>query len=152
MMTKLLLEGFILTGILIFFFFCLLGLLALFGAFSEKPKTSSAEVSIRHEAYWQDLINEGLGGITEYVLDDGTRVDILLVDHAIEVDWQTKWAEGVGQAIYYGRKTKRNSVVLLLATNDNWEKYKDRVEFCGLECWVYDTRNSKWVYGNERVK
>ena len=104
------------------------------------------------ERYWQDVIHEelsqrdGWGSIEkEYRLDDGTRVDLLLENEACEIDWADKWAEGVGQSIYYGLKTRRGPLVILLAKKDGWEKYRDRVEYCGVNCWVYDTRIEDWV-------
>jgi len=41
------------------------------------------------------------GGAVEHRLHDGTRVDILTATHAIEADWSHKWAEAVGQSLYY---------------------------------------------------
>jgi len=97
------------------------------------------------ERWWQDVIQEEIGGQKEFRLDDGTRVDLLFNHHACEIDWATKWAEGIGQSIYYGLKTDRDPLVILLAKKDGWEKYRDRVEFCGVECWVFDTRTQGWV-------
>lgn len=97
------------------------------------------------ETYWQDIIQKEIGGVKEYRLDDGTRVDLLFEDKACEIDWASKWAEGIGQSIYYGLKTDRPPLVILLAKKDGWEKYRDRVEYCDIECWVYDTRIEGWV-------
>ena len=97
------------------------------------------------ETYWQDIIQKEIGGEKEYRLDDGTRVDLLFEDKACEIDWANKWAEGIGQSIYYGLKTERSPLVILLAKKDGWEKYRDRVEYCDIECWVYDTRIEGWV-------
>lgn len=104
-------------------------------------------LTILTEPEWQTYIHKELGGVVEYRLDDGTRVDILLPSRAIEIDWATNWAEGVGQSTYYSKKTNRPPLVILLAKTDNWKRYKDRVEFCGIECWVFDTRKSVWIYG-----
>ena len=97
------------------------------------------------ETYWQDIIQKEIGGEKEYRLDDGTRVDLLFENKACEIDWANKWAEGIGQSIYYGLKTDRPPLVILLAKKDGWEKYRDRVEYCDIECWVYDTRIEGWV-------
>ncbi len=37
----------------------------------------------------------------EVALWDGTRVDLITGTHVVEVDWAEKWAEGIGQALYY---------------------------------------------------
>ena len=55
-----------------------------------------------------------LNGIIEYRLKDETRVDCLTSDYAIEVDWAKKWAEGIGQALYYAQMTNRKPAVALI--------------------------------------
>ncbi len=104
------------------------------------------------ERYWQDVIHAELSQRDgweslekEFRLDDGTRVDLLFPQQACEIDWADKWAEGVGQSVYYGLKTRRGPLVILLAKKDGWEKYRDRVQYCGVDCWVFDTRIEKWV-------
>ena len=104
------------------------------------------------ERWWQDVIHEELSQKDgweslekEHRLDDGTRVDLLFPREACEIDWADKWAEGVGQSIYYGLKTRKAPLVILLAKKDGWEKYRDRVQYCGVECWVFDTRTEEWV-------
>ena len=104
------------------------------------------------ERWWQDVIHEELSQRDgweslekEHRLDDGTRVDLLFPKEACEIDWADKWAEGVGQSIYYGLKTRKAPLVILLAKKDGWEKYRDRVQYCGVNCWVYDTRIEEWV-------
>lgn len=57
------------------------------------------------------------GGIQEYRLNDGTRIDCLTERYAVEFDFAPKWAEGIGQALYYGIKTgKKPGIVLILET------------------------------------
>lgn len=47
---------------------------------------------------------------------DDTRVDLLTPTHAIEADWPRKWAEAIGQALYYAELTgKRPGIVLLIS-------------------------------------
>ena len=97
------------------------------------------------ESYWQDIIQNEIGGEKEYRLEDGTRVDLLFDNEACEIDWANKWAEGVGQSIYYGVMTEKTPLVILLVKKDGWEKYRERVERCGIECWTYDTRIADWI-------
>lgn len=48
-------------------------------------------------------------------MPDRTRVDCLTDTHAIEFDFGTKWAESIGQSLYYGLQTgKKPGVVLIL--------------------------------------
>ena len=69
------------------------------------------------------LCEHKYGGVTESVLPDRTRVDILTKTHAYEVDWASKWAEGIGQALYYSSQTGKRPGVILLVKNKNDLKY-----------------------------
>lgn len=54
------------------------------------------------------------GGVVEYRLWDGTRVDLLTNTHAIEADWSYKWAEAIGQSLYYAAVTDKQPGIILL--------------------------------------
>lgn len=54
----------------------------------------------------------------EVRLWDGSRVDLLNDQFAIEVDWSHKWQEAIGQALYYAMVTGKKPAVLLLAKPD----------------------------------
>ena len=54
------------------------------------------------------------GGIIEYRLSDGTRVDCLTQTHAVEVDFASKWAEAVGQSLHYANMTGKAPGILLI--------------------------------------
>lgn len=56
-------------------------------------------------------------GITEYRLNDGTRVDCLTDKLAVEVDFAPKWHECIGQALYYAQKTRRVPACVLIIEN-----------------------------------
>ena len=49
------------------------------------------------------------GMITEFTNPDGTRTDCISATHAIEVDFSSKWAEAIGQALHYSLWTKEFS-------------------------------------------
>jgi len=130
----------------------------------------------------QAIINAALNGEMEKVLEDGTRVDLVFQDEdangpsmrACEIDWAKKWAEGVGQAVYYTVKLNEPiingalqsdgplnvdnvrklhmPVVILLAkgADSGWEKYRDRAELCervvrGMRVWVFDADTKTWL-------
>lgn len=73
------------------------------------------------------LIAEAIHGEPEHVLPDKARIDILTATEAIEVDWAHKWAEGIGQALYYGAVTRKIPVVLLLMGTADETRYLARV-------------------------
>lgn len=56
-------------------------------------------------------------GITEYRLTDGARVDCVTQTHAIEFDFANKWAESIGQSLYYGKSLCKNAGVVLIMEN-----------------------------------
>ncbi len=49
------------------------------------------------------------GMITEFINPDNSRTDCISATHAIEVDFSTKWAEAIGQALHYSLWTKEFS-------------------------------------------
>ena len=66
----------------------------------------------RHkEAYYQQALCEQLGGEMEYRLPDRSRVDCLTDAYAIEVEFARKWAEGIGQSLYYAQETGRQPAI-----------------------------------------
>lgn len=72
------------------------------------------------EKTYQDKWCIKAGGVSEYRLDDGTRIDCLTEEYAVEFDFAPKWAEGIGQALYYAQKTgKKPCVVLIMEKEDD---------------------------------
>lgn len=68
------------------------------------------------------------GGVTEYRLDDLARVDCLTDEYSVEFDFGRKWAESIGQALFYAEKTgKRPGVVLILESRDD-DRYLKRLQ------------------------
>lgn len=83
------------------------------------------------EKDYQVLWCEQQGGITEYVLDDKTRVDCLLPEYAVEFDFAKKWAESIGQSLYYAIKTNRKPGVVLILKSDKDNIYLLRLQTVG---------------------
>lgn len=80
------------------------------------------------EATYQKAWCDKKGGVTEYVLNDKTRIDCLLPDMAVEFDFANKWAECIGQALYYGRQTNRQpACVLIMERGEKDVKYLRRL-------------------------
>ena len=77
----------------------------------------------------------------EVLLWDRTRVDLLNDEYAIEVDWAPKWAEGIGQALYYAEVTdKKPGVILLIKDMQKEMKYVYRLQTVaakyGIKVWL----------------
>lgn len=62
----------------------------------------------------QERLHAKYPGKLEHRLWDGTRVDILTDEYAIEIDFAPKWAEAIGQAKYYAYVTGKKPAVILL--------------------------------------
>lgn len=59
------------------------------------------------------------GKTVEVRTPDGSRVDILTKEYAVEVDWckSGKWAEAIGQSLFYAAATNRKPAIILLMKN-----------------------------------
>lgn len=80
----------------------------------------------KNERYYQTKICAELKGEIEYVVQRG-RVDCLTDEYAIEVDWASKFKQGIGQSLFYALKTgKRPAVVLIMGKKDN--KYLEQLK------------------------
>lgn len=62
-------------------------------------------------------------GQAEVRLPDGTRADCITATHAIEFDFAHKWAEAIGQALYYGLQTGKTSGVVLILDGEKDYRY-----------------------------
>ena len=81
-----------------------------------------------HEKHYQTLLCNELGGEMEYVLKDRTRVDCLTDEFAIEVDFARKWAEGVGQSLYYAHMTARKPAIGFIMDTQKDQRYLKRLK------------------------
>ena len=55
-----------------------------------------------------------LGGNDQFRTKDGTYVDCLTDEYAIEVEYDNKWKEGIGQALHYAESTNRKAAILFI--------------------------------------
>ena len=68
------------------------------------------------------------GGEIEHVLPDRTRVDCLTDTHAIEFDWGKKWAEAIGQSLYYSYMTNKKAGIVLIVDEGKEDRFIKRLE------------------------
>lgn len=67
------------------------------------------------EVDYQSIAAKKLGGDVEVTMPDGTRCDIVTSTHAIEMDFDRKWAESIGQSLNYAfQSNKRAGIILIL--------------------------------------
>jgi hypothetical protein len=83
-------------------------LLILFNASAAQAKRK------HHEKYYQEKY---CAGQLEFVLEDRARVDCLTKSYAFEYDFSDKWAESLGQSLYYSARTGRQPAIALILEN-----------------------------------
>ena len=83
---------------------------------------------LHHEKYYQEKWCKANGGIVEYRLKDGTRVDCLTDEYAIEFDFAVKWAEAIGQSLYYGIMTNHKPAIFLIIEKPKEKRYLKRLK------------------------
>lgn len=90
------------------------------------------------ESHYQQQWCNDHGGIIEYVLPDRARVDCLTETHAVEFDFAKKWAEAIGQSLYYSRITGKRPGIVLIIAGEKDEKYIKRIQAvgCGIDIWT----------------
>lgn len=75
------------------------------------------------ESWYQARWCQARGGQVEVVLPDRTRCDCLTDDHAIEIDFAEKWAEAIGQSLYYSLQTGKRAGIALILESESDRKH-----------------------------
>lgn len=73
---------------------------------------TAAPAFAQTERHYQERYCAGLE--LEHILPDRARVDCLSDTHAWEVDFSEKWAEALGQSLYYAAETGLKPAVVLV--------------------------------------
>ncbi len=89
------------------------------------------------EAYYVNQWCTNDFGRKEAVLWDATRVDCLAKDYAVEFDFAKKWAEAVGQSLYYSKMTGKLPAITLILTSPADYRYVKRVERLGKDIKIF---------------
>lgn len=95
-----------------------------------------------HEKHYQAYICDQLGGEVEHRLEGGERVDCLTEDYAIEVDFAPKWAESIGQSLFYASETGTAPAVVLIIEEEKYKKHPEHIDAVnsafelGIKVWI----------------
>ena len=81
----------------------------------------------KHERYYQTKLCNELGGEIEYRLQDRTRIDCLSDEYAIEVDFAKKWAESIGQSLFYAQMSGKKPAVGIIMDTEKDRRYLKRL-------------------------
>ena len=87
-----------------------------------------------------DYVNMYCKGITEYQLPDRTRVDCLTDEYAIEFDYAKKWAESIGQAMYYSKMTGKKPAVAIIIKNPEERVYINRIKKANSDITIFEIK------------
>ena len=63
------------------------------------------------------------GGETQYRNKDGTYVDCLTKEFAIEAEYDYNWKESIGQALHYAESTNKKAGILFIQRSDSKKDY-----------------------------
>lgn len=102
-------------------------LLALFSFAATASGTGTPELQREKKWHEADYVDHHCKGEIEHVLPDRTRVDCLTETHAIEYDWGKKWAESLGQALFYSAMTGKQAGIVLIVNSRTKERYLKRL-------------------------
>ena len=84
--------------------------------------TGCTKETKHNEKYYQTILCNELDGVMEQSLLDRTRIDCLTDEYAIEVDFSKKWAESVGQSLYYAEMTGKKPAIALIVRDNKKDK------------------------------
>ncbi|MFQ5716077.1 MAG: hypothetical protein ACE5GQ_03140 [Nitrospinales bacterium] len=84
-------------------------------------------IRMHKEKVYQGKWCKQAGGRIEVLLRDKTRVDCLTSQYAIEFDFGSKWAEAVGQALYYAARTGKEPGIVLILEKERDRKFWERL-------------------------
>lgn len=83
----------------------------------------AAAKHIHPEKYYKEQWCTDNSGEMEVVLPDRTRCDCLTRTHAVEFDFGSKWAEAIGQSLYYSIQTGNKAGIALILEKPSDYKY-----------------------------
>lgn len=87
----------------------------------------------------QTVLCEGM--VQNRYLPNGTYVDCISDDYAIEVDWSSKWAEAIGQSLMYASELERLPGIILLC------KPNEDLGLCLKHAYLIEQTVSYWRIG-----
>ncbi len=101
-----------------------------------------------YEKDYQNYWCSANGGVMEVVLPDKARVDCVTKTHAVEFDFAKKWAESIGQSLYYGEQLHKKAGIVLISENgQSDEKYIKRVRavanYHNIDLWIITPEQMK---------
>jgi len=69
-----------------------------------------------------------IGGIAEFRTKDGTYVDCLTQEYAIEVEFDYNWKEAIGQSLHYAETTGKKPAILIIRRSSSKKDYFAQIQ------------------------
>ena len=66
-------------------------------------------------------------GTSQFRTKDGTYVDCLTDQYAVEAEFDNKWKEGIGQALHYAESTDKEAAILFIKRAKSRKNYYDEL-------------------------
>ena len=126
-------------------------LIGFIGAILCSQNTPAPKNTVHKSSYKSSHLKEGdyvkmyCKGIIEYQLSDRTRVDCLTDEYAIEYDWAKKWAESIGQAMYYSNMTGKKPAVAIIIKNPYERVYIERIEKANPDIKIFEIKSEDYT-------
>lgn len=118
-------------------------LISLFCMFFVLPAFAVAQHAQEH--FYQNYFSKFLNCQSEVELPDKSRIDILCNTYAIEVDFAPKWAESIGQSLFYAKKSNKLPGILLIKSRSQDSVYISRLysisRDLNIKVWIINAHN-----------
>ena len=122
-----------------FIIFIIFSVCMIFSASDTKySKKTINEIKQQVKMQEKDYVNKYCNGIKEYVLPDKTRIDCLTDEYAIEFDYAKKWAESIGQSLYYAKMTNKKPAVAIIISKEDDYKYIQRIRDADKDITIFE--------------
>ncbi|QPJ60817.1 MAG: hypothetical protein G3M70_02505 [Candidatus Nitronauta litoralis] len=105
-------------------------LILVFAIVSLFPSTAAANSAVRlyKKSHYQIEWCRDKNGVAGYPLPEGSRVDCLLEDYAVEFGYADEWAQCIGLALYHAQVTGRDPACgLIMEHGEPDEKFLKRL-------------------------
>lgn len=101
-----------------------------------------------NEKYFESIFANAIDGEMEVKLTDKSRVDIVTDTFAIEVEFAKKWAESIGQSLYYAYVLEKKPGIVLIIEKESDNNFLKRLLVVttkqNITVWLLDARTKKW--------
>ena len=88
---------------------------------------SAPAEQLHSEKYYQMRWCFSHGGMVGIMLGDKTRCDCVTESHAIEIEFADKWADAIGQSLYYSLQTGKIAGIVLILESETDHKYWEQL-------------------------